>query len=74
MQPYTLEMEKAMRNFYKGLNEKDRRRYAGLEALKLGHGGRSYIASVLGCSRRTVSRGANEVSNLPKREVERRIR
>jgi len=74
MQAYTLEMEKTMRSFYKGLNEKDRRRYAGLEALKLEHGGRSYIASVLGCSRRTVSRGANEVSNLPKGEVERRIR
>lgn len=74
MQTYTLEIEKTMCSFYKGLNEKDRRRYAGLEALRLGHGGRSYIASVLGCSRRTVSRGANEISNLPKREVERRIR
>jgi len=74
MQPYAPEMEKAMRSFHTGLNEKDRRRYAGLEALKLGHGGRSYIARVLGCSRRTVSRGACEVSNLSKREVERRIR
>lgn len=74
MEPYAPEIEKAMGNFYQSLNEKDRRRYAGLEALKLGHGGRSYIASVLDCSRGTVSRGANEVSNLPKREVERRIR
>lgn len=74
MEAYAAEIEKAMRSFYDRLNEKDRRRYAGLEALKLGHGGRSYIASVLGCSRRTVSQGANEVSHLPKREVERRIR
>ena len=74
MQTYAPEIEKAMRNLYESLNEKSRRRYAGLEALKLGHGGRSYIANVLGCSRRTVSRGANEVSQLPKREVECRIR
>ena len=32
------------------------------------------IARVPGCSRNTVSKGAREVSNLPKREVEQRIR
>ena len=74
MQPYRTEIEETMREFYQSLSEKDRRRYAGLEALKFGLGGRSYIASVLGCSRRTVSKGASEVSNLPKREVDRRIR
>ena len=74
MQPYRPEIEEMMRRFYNSLTEKDRRRYAGSEALKLGHGGRNYIARVLGCSRRTVSKGACEVSNLPKREVERRIR
>jgi len=72
--PYTPEIEEHMRRFYNSLNEKDRRRYAGLEALRYGHGGRSYIAKILGCSRNTVSRGAREVSNLPKREVYRRIR
>lgn len=74
MQPYTLEVEETMRNFYNSLNEKDRRRYAGVEALKLGQGGRNYIAGVLGCSRRTVSRGAREVSGLSGREVDKRIR
>lgn len=68
------EIEETMRRYYQSLNEKDRRRYAGLEALKYGPGGRSHIAKVLGCSRRTVSRGAREVSGLPKREVEGRIR
>ncbi|MBC8448593.1 MAG: ISAzo13 family transposase [Chloroflexi bacterium] len=63
-----------MRQFHNTLSEKDRRRYAGLEALKYGPGGRGYIAQVLGCSRRTVSKGAHEVSNLPPREVDRRIR
>jgi hypothetical protein len=74
MQPYAPDMEATMKRFYDSLNEKDRRRYAGIEALKLGHGGRSYIASVLGCSRRTVSKGAREVSGLRTREVEARIR
>ena len=71
---YDCETEEAMRCFYNSLNEKDRRRYAGVEALKIGYGGRSYIAEVMGCSRRTVSKGACEVSNLPKKEVDQRIR
>ena len=70
----TPETEETMRRFYHSLDEKARRRYAGLEALKCGHGGRQYIARVLGCSRNTVSKGACEVSGLPKREVARRIR
>lgn len=74
MEPYAPEIEETMRRFYNSLNEKDRRRYAGLEALKYGHGGCQYIARVLGCSRNTVSKGACEVSGLPKREVVRRIR
>ncbi len=71
---YDRETEETMRCFYDSLNEKDRRRYAGVEALKIGYGGRSYIADVLMCSRRTVSKGANEVSSLPKKEIDQRIR
>ena len=71
---YDRETEETMRCFYDSLDEKDRRRYAGVEALKIGYGGRSYIADVLKCSRRTVSKGACEVSSLPKKEVDRRIR
>jgi len=74
MEPYAPEVEETMRRFYQSLNERDRRRYAGLEALKYGHGGRTYIARVLGCSRNTVSKGAREVSGLPPRAVEERIR
>lgn len=74
MQPYGPEIEATMKRFYNSLNERDRRRYAGIEALKVGHGGRSYIAGVLVCSRRTVSKGAREVSGLSTREVETRIR
>jgi len=74
MKPYASETEETMRRFYSSLNEKDCRRYAGVEALKLGQGGRRYIAKVLGCSRRTVSKGAYEAGNLTKREVDSRIR
>jgi hypothetical protein len=74
MEPYPPEVEEGMRRFYYSLNEKDRRRFAGWEALRSGPGGRSYIAQVLGCSRNTVSKGAREVSGLPTCEVEQRIR
>jgi len=74
MEPYSPEFEETMRRYYNSLNEKDGRRFAGLEALRFGQGGRIYIAQVLGCSRNTVSKGAREVSGLPKRAVEQRIR
>ena len=74
MTPYPEEVERTMKQFYDSLSEKDRRRYAEVEALKYGHGGREYIARVLGCSRRTVSKGAKEMSGLPQKEVESRIR
>ncbi len=74
MESYSPEVEETMRRFYNSLNEKDRRRFAGWEALRFGLGGRSYIVRVLGCSRNTVSKGAREVSDLPQREVEQRIR
>ena len=74
MDKYPPELEERMRCFYHGLNEKERRLYAGLEALRIGHGGRNYIAAVLGCSRNTVSKGACEISDLPKDQVEKSIR
>jgi hypothetical protein len=73
MQHYSPELEEAMRQFYAGLNEKDRRLYAGIEALKFGRGGKEYIAQVLGCSRNTVSKGALEASGLSSREVHQQI-
>lgn len=74
MQPYSTEQEARMRNFYTSLNEKDRRLFAGFEALQFGYGGRNYIARVLGCSRNTVSQGAREISGLSTKEVEEQIR
>lgn len=43
------------------LDEGQRRLYAGLESLKLGHGGDAYIASLLGMDPHTVARGRREL-------------
>jgi hypothetical protein len=43
------------------LNETQRRLYAGLESLKIGHGGDAYIASLLGMDPHTVARGRKEL-------------
>jgi hypothetical protein len=43
------------------LDERQRRLYAGLESLKLGYGGDTHIASLLGMDPQTVARGRNEL-------------
>jgi hypothetical protein len=58
---YTKEIEEQMLNFYKSLSEKDRRRYAAIEATKLGYGGDSYICRLLHCNDRTITRGQKEL-------------
>ncbi|WP_052752291.1 hypothetical protein [Nitrosomonas sp. PLL12-2] len=58
---YAPEVEAQMRNFYHSLSEKDRRRYAAVEAAKLGHGGITYLCQVLHCDEGTVSRGLKEL-------------
>ena len=65
------ETEERMRDFFESLNEKDRRRYAGLEACKLGHGGISYISEILGCDRKTVCKGIEEILDPPALEPSR---
>ena len=44
---YPVPIEAQMRAFYQALSEKDRRRYAAIEARKLGYGGVSYIIRAL---------------------------
>ncbi len=43
LQPYSKEIEEQMQMLYQSLSEKDRRRYAAIEAKKLGFGGISYV-------------------------------
>lgn len=52
--PYPEKIESAMRLFYVSLSERDRRRYAAVEAAKPGHGGIRYLATLFGCSTRTI--------------------
>jgi hypothetical protein len=70
---YTPEVEAQMRNFYHSLSEKDRRRYAAIEATKLGHGGITYICRVLHCDAGTVTRGLQDLKRSLS-EKEKRIR
>lgn len=75
MQAYTPEIECEMKKFYQTLSEKDKRHYAAVEAIKLGHGGQVYIAKVLGCNRNTVAEGIKELNALTEDSVyEARIR
>jgi hypothetical protein len=60
---YPEEIEQKMRTFFKTLNEKDRRGYAGIEAIKLGHGGQKYISSVLRCHPQTVMAGIDDITD-----------
>jgi len=61
------ELKAAIVLFSSLLDEKQRRLYAGLEALKAGHGGDRQIADLLGLDPSTVARGRTELLN---RDVE----
>lgn len=58
-------LEKQMRGLYETLSEKDQRRFAAFQARQLGYGGIGYVAEILGCSTRTISRGMAELDRLP---------
>jgi hypothetical protein len=55
------EMKAAIVLFFSMLDEKQRRLYAGLESLKLGHGGDQRIASFIGMDPHTVAKGRREL-------------
>lgn len=61
MEAYASDVEAKMKRLYGWLSEKDRRRYAAVEAAKLGHGGVEYVARVLGCDPKTIRQGLNEL-------------
>ena len=74
MTTFAPHIEQQMKRFYHSLSEKDRRRYAALEATKLGHGGVQYIAEVLDCDPNTIRRGLSDVAELPADQAAGRIR
>ena len=58
---YAAGVERLMKRLFDSLKESDRRRYAAIEAAKLGHGGVEYIAGVLGCDPKTIRLGLKEL-------------
>ena len=68
------ENEKRMREFAATLSEKDRRRFAAFEAKQQGYGGIEYVASIIGCSRRTIERGVEELDHLDQDPAAGRVR
>jgi hypothetical protein len=63
--PYAADVERGMKTFFGSLRQKDRRRYAAVEAQKLGHGGLTYLADLLGLDPKTIQRGLRELDDLP---------
>lgn len=63
MQFYPAEIETQMQRYYQSLSEKDRRRYAAIEAVKLGYGGKAYIRRLLGCHHETLQLGMRELQD-----------
>ena len=61
MEAYAAEVEAKMKRLFGWLSEKDRRRYAAVEAAKLGHGGVEYVARVLSCDPKTIRQGLAEL-------------
>ena len=64
MKKYDQDLENLMYNHYLSLSEKDKRHYAAVEAVKLGHGGINYIADLFGCSRQTITAGLDELKKM----------
>jgi hypothetical protein len=61
MGTYAPDIERVMKRLFDSLNERDRRRYAAVEATKLGHGGVEYISRLLGCDPKTIGQGQSEL-------------
>lgn len=74
MERYASEVEAHMKGFFDSLSEKDQRRYAAVEAEKLGHGGVEYVATLFGCDEKTIRQGRQDVEHLPEDEARGRIR
>ncbi len=57
----TQELKAVIVLFYSMLNEQQRRLYAGLESIKIGHGGDKLIGKLLQINAETVSKGRQEL-------------
>jgi hypothetical protein len=71
---YSSTVEQHMQALFESLSEKDRRRYAAVEAEKLGHGGTKYISELFGCDEATVLQGRKDIQQLPDDPAAGRVR
>ncbi len=67
-------VEKQTREVFETLSEKDKRRFAAIQAKQLGHGGMKYISEILGVSVSTIGRGIAELELLPEDPAKGRTR
>lgn len=74
MNRYPVDVEERMQALYGSLSEKDRRRYAAVEAIKVGHGGVAYVSRLFGCAPDTVRQGEADIAQLPEDEAQGRVR
>ena len=51
------------KKYYKVLPEKQRRHFLGQEYIQLGKDSQRYLSRVFGCSRNTIIKGKEEISN-----------
>lgn len=63
MRTYTNEIEIMMKKYYDSLPENSCRRYAAIEAIKLGYGGQKYICEVLKIDPDTIMKGIKELED-----------
>jgi hypothetical protein len=61
MEAYSADVEAKMKRLFGWLSEKDRRRYAAVEAAKLGHGGVEYVSRLLSCDPKTIRQGLEDL-------------
>lgn len=65
MTRYPPDVEHAMITFFGSLREKDRRRYAAVEAAKLGTEGVLYLSRLLDIDPKTIRQGIADLHQLP---------
>ena len=60
------------KEFFDKLDERQKRRYAAIEALSLGHGGQCAVQRAFGISRKTIIKGISEIkqgSGVPENRI-----
>lgn len=61
MTAYPKGFELKTQQLFRRLSEKDKRSYAAIASVKLGHGGVEYVSGLFGIEPKTVRRGLSEL-------------